>query len=132
MDLVHVVSSHHERAVVRVGDVFVKVETDPERAARELNALASVDVVAVPRVLWSQEGPPHVLALSAITGTQLATLGQPSPFGDDAWRAAAGAAPSAAARTRPAVTRVPGSMRGATSPQPRPQQPGHSSKEARR
>jgi aminoglycoside phosphotransferase (APT) family kinase protein len=86
--LVEVVSSHYERAVVRVGDVFVKVETDPERAAREIDALASVDVVAVPRVLWSHDGPPHVMALSSMTGTQLATLGQPSAFGYDAWRAA--------------------------------------------
>ncbi|GAA1596286.1 phosphotransferase [Kribbella hippodromi] len=87
MDEVEVVLAHSERATLRVGDVFLKVDGDQARIDREVEALALVPVPA-PRVLWRQ---PSVLAISAVPGTVLATLGEPSTASPAAW-AAAGAA----------------------------------------
>ncbi|HYD08463.1 MAG TPA: aminoglycoside phosphotransferase family protein [Acidimicrobiales bacterium] len=80
--LAEVVLAHSERAVVRLGDdVFVKVDVDHARIAREVAALSACPVPA-PRVLWSQPG---VVAVSAVPGVELATYGSPSPFGVDVW-----------------------------------------------
>jgi aminoglycoside phosphotransferase (APT) family kinase protein len=88
-ELVSVVSSHHERAVVRIGSLFLKVETDPERATAELAALRSAPVpVPVPSIVWSTAGPPAVLALSGVPGTPLARLGHLSGATAAAWAAA--------------------------------------------
>ncbi|MEY2472016.1 MAG: hypothetical protein QOK28_1345 [Actinomycetota bacterium] len=71
--LIEVVSSHHERAVVRFGDVFVKSDTDPARAEREAAALRSVAAVPVPEVLWYRPGQPSLLAISAVTGRHISS-----------------------------------------------------------
>ncbi|NRQ31912.1 aminoglycoside phosphotransferase family protein [Nonomuraea sp. NN258] len=87
MDEVEVVVAHHERATLRVGDVFLKIDTDQARTDVEVEAMARAPV-PTPRVLWRK---PPVLALAALPGTALGRLGRPSTASPAAW-AAAGAA----------------------------------------
>ncbi|MBO4253217.1 phosphotransferase family protein [Streptomyces griseorubiginosus] len=87
MDEVEVVVAHSERATLRVGDVFLKVDADQARMDVEVEAMSLVPV-PTPRVLWRK---PPVLALAALTGTTLGRLGGPSTGTPTAW-AAAGAA----------------------------------------
>ncbi|MGA4844399.1 phosphotransferase [Streptomyces sp. G45] len=87
MDEVNVVVAHSERATLRVGDVFLKVDADQTRVDVEVEAMALAPVPA-PRVLWRK---PPVLALAALPGTALGRLGEPSTASPRAW-AAAGAA----------------------------------------
>lgn len=84
---VKVVVAHSERATLRVGDVFLKVDGDQSRIDAEVEAMALAPV-PTPEVLWRK---PSVLALSAIPGTTLGRLGGPSTGPPAAW-AAAGAA----------------------------------------
>lgn len=78
------VVAHPERATLRVGDVFLKVDTDRARIEREIEAIALVPV-PTPEILWHE---PPVLALSAVRGTVLARLGRPSTSPRAAWVAA--------------------------------------------
>jgi aminoglycoside phosphotransferase (APT) family kinase protein len=87
MDEVEVVVAHSERATLRVGDVFLKVDADQVRIDVEVAAMALAPV-PTPEVLWRK---PPVLALAAVPGTALGLLGQPSTASPAAW-AAAGAA----------------------------------------
>jgi aminoglycoside phosphotransferase (APT) family kinase protein len=87
MDEVAVVVAHSERATLRVGDVFLKVDTDQARIDAEVAAIALVPV-PTPEVLWRR---PPVLALAAVPGRALGRLGEPSAASPAAW-AAAGAA----------------------------------------
>ncbi|MEU6339384.1 phosphotransferase [Streptomyces sp. NPDC046977] len=87
MDEVEVVVAHSERATLRVGDVFLKVDTDEARTDVEVQAMALVPV-PTPEVLWRK---PPVLAIAAVPGTVLGRLGEPSAASPAAW-AAAGAA----------------------------------------
>ncbi|MER5796264.1 phosphotransferase [Streptomyces sp. NPDC001980] len=87
MDEVEVVVAHSERATLRVGDVFLKVDGDQARIDVEVEAMALAPV-PTPEVLWHK---PHVLALAALPGTTLGRLGGPSTGAPAAW-AAAGAA----------------------------------------
>ncbi|MFW6724281.1 phosphotransferase family protein [Streptomyces sp. MAR4 CNY-716] len=87
MDEVNVVVAHSERATLRVGDVFLKVDSDQARIDVEVEAMALVPV-PTPEVLWRK---PSVLAIAAVTGTALGRLGEPSTASPAAW-AAAGAA----------------------------------------
>ncbi|MER6221248.1 aminoglycoside phosphotransferase family protein [Streptomyces sp. 900105755] len=87
MDEVEVVVAHSERATLRVGDVFLKVDADHARVEVEVEAMALVPV-PTPEVLWRR---PPVLAIAAVPGTALGRLGQPSTTSPAAW-AAAGAA----------------------------------------
>ena len=87
MDEVKVVVAHPERATLRVGDVFLKVDTDQARIDVEVEAMALAPV-PTPEVLWRK---PPVLALAAVPGTALGRLGEPSTASPAAW-AAAGAA----------------------------------------
>ncbi|MFE4360114.1 phosphotransferase family protein [Kitasatospora sp. NPDC056800] len=87
MDEVEVVVAHSERATLRVGDVFLKVDADQTRIDREVEAM-SLAPVPTPEVLWHK---PPVLALAAVPGTTLGRLGGPSTGSPAAW-AAAGAA----------------------------------------
>ena len=80
---VEVVVAHTERATLRVGDVFLKVDADPERVERELAVMARVPV-PTPEVLWHR---PPVLALAALPGTPLGRLGGTSSAPPSAWRA---------------------------------------------
>jgi aminoglycoside phosphotransferase (APT) family kinase protein len=81
---VEVVVAHHERATLRVGDVFLKIDSDQARTDLEVEAMAMVPV-PTPEVLWRR---PPVLALAALPGTALGRLGQPSAASPSAWAAA--------------------------------------------
>src|SRR5580704_6344085 len=87
MEEVEVVVAHSERATLRVGDVFLKIDADQARTDVEVEAMALAPV-PTPEVLWRK---PPVLALAAVGGTRLGRLGQPSAASPAA-RAAAGAA----------------------------------------
>jgi aminoglycoside phosphotransferase len=84
---VDVVVAHKERATLRVGDVFLKIDGDQRRTDVEVEAMA-VAPIPTPEVLWRK---PPVLALAALSGKALGHLGQPSTASPAAW-AAAGAA----------------------------------------
>ncbi|MFE7333615.1 phosphotransferase family protein [Streptomyces griseus] len=87
MDEVEVVVAHSERATLRVGDVFLKVDADQARIDVEVEAM-SLAPVPTPEVLWRK---PPVLAIAAVPGTTLGRLGGPATGSPAAW-AAAGAA----------------------------------------
>lgn len=87
MDEVKVVVAHSERATLRVGDVFLKVDADQARIDVEVEAM-SLAPVPTPEVLWHK---PPVLAIAALPGATLGRLGGPSTGSPAAW-AAAGAA----------------------------------------
>ncbi|MFI5664669.1 phosphotransferase family protein [Streptomyces sp. NPDC051684] len=87
MDEVEVVVAHSERATLRVGEVFLKVDADQGRVDAEVESM-SLAPVPTPEVLWRK---PPVLALAALPGTTLGRLGGPSTGSPMAW-AAAGAA----------------------------------------
>ncbi len=87
VDEVEVVVAHSERATLRVGEVFLKVDGDPNRTRVEVEAMALAPV-PTPEVLWRR---PPVLAIAAVAGTALGRLGEPSTASSAAW-AAAGAA----------------------------------------
>jgi aminoglycoside phosphotransferase (APT) family kinase protein len=84
---VEVVVAHNERATLRVGDVFLKIDGDQNRTDVEVEAMAMAPI-PTPEVLWRK---PPVLALAALPGTTLGHLGEPSTASAAAW-AAAGAA----------------------------------------
>jgi aminoglycoside phosphotransferase (APT) family kinase protein len=88
VEKVEVVVAHDERATVRVGDVFVKIDADQTRIDREVEAMAIVPV-PTPEVLWCK---PPALALAAVPGTALGHLGEPSTASSAAWAAAGAAA----------------------------------------
>jgi len=84
---VEVVVAHNERATLRAGDVFLKIDSDQTRIDVEVAAMAMVPV-PTPEILWRK---PPVLALAALSGTALGRLQEPSTASPAAW-AAAGAA----------------------------------------
>ncbi|MCF6470587.1 aminoglycoside phosphotransferase family protein [Nonomuraea sp. MG754425] len=88
MKEVEVVVAHQERATLRVGDVFLKVDTDRARTDVEVEAMAMAPI-PTPEVLWRK---PPVLALAAVPGTALGRLGEPSAASPAAWAAAGAAA----------------------------------------
>jgi len=84
---VEVVVAHSERATLRVGDVFLKIDVDQTRTDREIAAMA-LTPVPTPDIVWRK---PPVLALAALPGKALGRLEEPSTASAAAW-AAAGAA----------------------------------------
>ncbi|NMO49777.1 phosphotransferase [Actinoplanes sp. TBRC 11911] len=87
MDEVQVVVAHSERVTLRVGDVFLKVDSDPARLDAEAEAMAAAPIPTAP-IRWRK---PSVIALGALPGRALGRLGEPSPASPAAL-AAAGAA----------------------------------------
>jgi aminoglycoside phosphotransferase (APT) family kinase protein len=87
VDEVEVVVAHSERATLRVGDVFLKIDADQANIDVEVEAMALAPI-PTPEILWRK---PPVLALAAVQGSALGRLGEPSPASPEAW-AAAGAA----------------------------------------
>ncbi|MEV6279288.1 phosphotransferase [Nocardia sp. NPDC051832] len=87
VDEVEVIVAHHERATLRVGEVFLKIDVDQARTGVEVAAMALAPI-PTPKVLWHK---PPVLALAALRGTALARLGRPSTASPAAWRAAGAA-----------------------------------------
>lgn len=88
MPEVEVVVAHSERVTVRVGDVFLKIDTDQTRTDREVEVMARAPV-PTPEVLWRE---PPVLALAAVPGVALGVLGELSRASSAAWVAAGAAA----------------------------------------
>ncbi|MFB7278910.1 phosphotransferase family protein [Streptomyces hydrogenans] len=84
MDEVEVVVAHSERATLRVGDVFLKVDADQARVDAEVEAMSRAPV-PTPEVLWRK---PPVLAIAAVPGTTLGRLGGPSTGSSAGWAAA--------------------------------------------
>jgi aminoglycoside phosphotransferase (APT) family kinase protein len=84
---VEVVVAHHERATLRVGEVFLKVDADQSSTDVEVEAM-TLAPIPTPEVLWRK---PPVLALAALPGKAIGRLGEPSTASSAAW-AAAGAA----------------------------------------
>jgi aminoglycoside phosphotransferase (APT) family kinase protein len=70
IDEVKVVVAHSERATLRVGDVFLKVDADQARIDVEVEVMALAPV-PTPEVLWRK---PPVLAISAVPGTAGAAI----------------------------------------------------------
>ena len=87
VEKVEVVVAHDERATLRVGEVFLKIDADQRRADVEVEAMPMAPI-PTPEVLWRE---PPVLALAALPGFALGRLGEPSTASSAAW-AAAGAA----------------------------------------
>ncbi len=84
VDQVEIVVAHPERATLRVGGVFLKIDTDPGRTDIEVEAMALAPI-PTPEILWRN---PPVLALAAVRGAALGRLGQPSTASAAAWAAA--------------------------------------------
>src|SRR5262249_9102643 len=84
VDEVQVVVAHSERATLRVGDVFLKIDADQAHIDVEVEAM-SMAPIPTPEVLWRK---PPVLALAALPGTALGRLGEPSTASSAAWTAA--------------------------------------------
>ena len=87
MKAVDVVLVNNDRVTVRVGDVFLKIDADLDRSAREVEAM-TLAPVPTPEVLWRT---PPVLALARVPGAPLDEPGRPSIAPPGAW-AAVGAA----------------------------------------
>ena len=85
---IEIVVAHSERATLRVGDVFLKIDADQTRSDVEVEAMAMVPLTT-PEILWRK---PPVLALAALPGTALGHLGEPSTASPAAWVAAGAAA----------------------------------------
>ena len=85
---VEVVVAHQERATLRLGDVFLKIDADQTRTDAEVQAMALAPV-PTPEILWRK---PPVLALGALPGSALGRLGEPSNASPAAWAAAGAAA----------------------------------------
>ena len=88
VEKVEVVVAHDERATLRVGDVFLKIDADQTRTDVEIEAMATAPV-PTPEILWRK---PPVLALAALPGRALGHLGEPSTASSAAWAAAGAAA----------------------------------------
>jgi aminoglycoside phosphotransferase len=85
---VQVVVAHSERATLRVGDTFLKVDGDQDRLEREARVMALAPI-PTPEILWRR---PSVLALAALPGIALGRLGEASTASSRAWSAAGAAA----------------------------------------
>lgn len=84
---VEVLVAHSQRATLRVGEMFLKVDGDPAQTDIEVQAMALAPV-PTPTVLWRED---PVLALSAVPGRALGALGEPSTAPPAAWIAAGAA-----------------------------------------
>jgi aminoglycoside phosphotransferase (APT) family kinase protein len=87
VDEVEVVVAHQERATLRVGNVFLKIDADQTRTDVEVEAMA-VAPIPTPEVMWRE---PPVLAVAALPGTALGRLGERSTASAAAWTAAGAA-----------------------------------------
>lgn len=83
MNEVEVVVAHSQRATLRVGDVFLKIDSDPSHADVEVRSM-SLAPIPTPMILWNK---PPVLAIAAVPGTALGVLGEPSVASPAAWSA---------------------------------------------
>jgi hypothetical protein len=84
VELIQIVVAHSERATLRVGDMFLKIDTDQARTDVEVQAMVMAPV-PTPEILWRR---PPVLALAALPGQALGRLQEPSTASPAAWAAA--------------------------------------------
>jgi aminoglycoside phosphotransferase len=84
VEQIQIVVAHKERATLRVGDVFLKIDTDQARTDVEVQAMVMAPV-PTPQILWRR---PPVLALAALPGQALGRLQEPSTASPAAWAAA--------------------------------------------
>ena len=84
VDQIQIVVAHSDRATLRVGDMFLKIDTDQARTDVEVQAMGMAPV-PTPEVLWRR---PPVLALAAVPGRALGRLQEPSTASPAAWAAA--------------------------------------------
>src|SRR4051812_6835758 len=94
---IEVVVVHSERVTLRVGDVFLKIDTDQARIDREVEVMARAPIPTA-EVLWRK---PPVLALAAVPGAALGVLHEPSRASSAAWVAAGGPRPGVCAGPLP-------------------------------
>jgi aminoglycoside phosphotransferase (APT) family kinase protein len=87
VEKIQVVVAHSDRATLRVGDVFLKIDANQARTDAEVEAMAMAPI-PTPKILWRR---PPVLALAALPGRALGRLEKPSTATPAAW-VAAGAA----------------------------------------
>jgi len=78
---VQVVVAHSERATLRVGDVFLKIDADQTRTDVEVEAMRLAPL-PTPEILWRK---PPVLALAVLPGRALGRLQEPSTASSAAW-----------------------------------------------
>jgi hypothetical protein len=88
VDEVQVVVAHSERATLRVGDTFLKIDADEGRIDREARVM-TLAPISTADILWRR---PNVLALGVLPGVALGRLGAPSTASALAWSAAGAAA----------------------------------------
>ncbi|NNF63968.1 MAG: aminoglycoside phosphotransferase family protein [Acidimicrobiia bacterium] len=74
MEHVEIILANNDRVTLRVGDVFLKIDSDQGRTDVEVEAM-SLAPVPTPDVLWRQ---PPALALAAVPGRALSQLVEPS------------------------------------------------------
>jgi len=84
VDQIQIVAAHSERATIRVGDMFLKIDTSQARTDVEVEAIAMAPV-PTPEILWRR---PPVLALAALPGQALGRLQEPSTASPAAWASA--------------------------------------------
>src|SRR3954454_2990529 len=84
MEEIQVVVAHRDRVTLRVGGVFLKIDTDQARTDVEVDAMA-IAPVPTPEILWRK---PPVLAVAALPGQALGRLQEPSTASLGAWVAA--------------------------------------------
>src|SRR5215212_6434693 len=99
---IEVVVAHHERATLRVGNVFLKIDSDQTRTDVKAEAMAMAPI-PTPEVLWRK---PPVLALAVLPGTALGRLGGGVGCGGCRRTAAARRAAAAMARLEPRRDRI--------------------------
>lgn len=78
---VEVALANKDRVTVRVGDTFLKIDSDERRTDVEVEAIEEAPV-PTPQILWRQ---PPVLALARLRGQPLGRLGEPSTASPSAW-----------------------------------------------
>ncbi len=81
MTEVEVVVAHNERATVRVGEVFLKIDANQSNTDVEVEAMRRAPVPTA-QILWRK---PPVLAIAALPGNALGRLGEPSTTSSMAW-----------------------------------------------
>jgi hypothetical protein len=84
---IEIVVAHRERTTLRVGDMFLKIDSDPARLDVEVAAMTLAPLPTA-EILWRR---PSVLALAALPGEALGVLGAPSTASPAAWSAAGAA-----------------------------------------
>jgi aminoglycoside phosphotransferase len=84
VEQIQIVVAHSDRATLRVGDVFLKIDTDQARTDAEVQTMVMAPV-PTPEILWRR---PPVLALAAVPGQALGRLQEPSTASPAAWAAA--------------------------------------------